>query len=100
MQTPPAIRASEPDNKVFCLCLPGVGFANLVGSVAGDLELSGLESRSLRSSAARQNTSIAFLPNDRRTRRQNLGIFGKEASHTQIIITGGGGSKVCEFPVQ
>jgi hypothetical protein len=31
------------NNKVFCLCLPGVGFANLLGSVAGDLEVSGLE---------------------------------------------------------
>src|SRR5215831_19357230 len=43
MQTPPAIRASAPDHKVFCLCLPGVGFANLVSYVAGDLKLSGLE---------------------------------------------------------
>src|SRR4030095_10066419 len=47
MQTPPTLRAFEPDKKVLCLFLPGVefqvGFANLVGGVAGDLEVDGLE---------------------------------------------------------
>ena len=80
MQTPPAIRASEPDNKVFCLCLPGVGFANLVGSVAGDLELSGLECE-VAPLECRAPKFLYRLPsrNDRRTRRQNLGIFGKDS---------------------
>src|SRR5262245_14269332 len=98
MQTPPAIRASEPDNKVFCLCLPGVGFANLVGSVAGDLELSGVECE-VAPLKCRAPKFLYRLPsrNDRCTRRQNLGLFGKKASHTQIILAGGGGSKVANF---
>src|SRR5262249_42640251 len=100
MQTPPTIRAFEPDDKVLCLCLPGVGFANLVGSVAGDLEVGGLES-DVRPLECRAPKFLNRLPsrNDRRTRRQNLGIFSIEASHTGIILAGGGGSKVPNFQV-
>ncbi|OKO66912.1 hypothetical protein AC630_41085 [Bradyrhizobium sp. AS23.2] len=84
MRVPLAIPTSEPNEKILYLRLPGaefqVGLANLVGGVAGDLEVDRLESGVYQPECVRVRAPkfLYRLPprNNRRIGRQNLGIFG------------------------
>src|SRR5207302_7419014 len=63
VQAPLTIATFEPDNDVFYLCLPGaelqVGLANLIGSVAGYLEIQGFE-RDAREAECRRGCAPKF----------------------------------------
>src|SRR5947209_7330160 len=96
MQPPLAVATSEPDNKIFYLCLPGaefqVGLPNLVGSVATDLKIDGFERDIGQPKCVRGRTPkflYRFPPgNDRRIGWQNIGIVGVEPRHAGIVLAG------------
>jgi hypothetical protein len=98
MQPPLAVITSEPNNKIFYLCLPGrelqVRFANLAGNVTGDLKIDGLEYDIGQPECVRGRAPeiLYCLPpgNDRRIGWQKLGTIGIERSHTGIVLAFGG----------